>query len=104
MGITTVLPILRAHTGRAKLYWGLREGSLLQALESELRGVDMTVSVGRRLDVKEILEKELEVLPEDPAVVVSGPEAISNEVRAAVCEISARLGRSVTLVDEAFSW
>jgi len=77
---------------------------LLRALESELRGVHMTVSVGRRLDVKEILEKELEVLPEDPAVVVSGPGAMSDEVRAAVCEISARLGRPVTLVDEAFSW
>jgi hypothetical protein len=55
VGIVTVLPLLRVHPRRSKLYWGLRTQSLLHALADDLEGVDREVFVGQRMDVRTVL-------------------------------------------------
>ncbi|KAE9978934.1 hypothetical protein EG327_007195 [Venturia inaequalis] len=104
VGIVTVLPLLRTHPGRSKLYWGLRTPGLLDALTNDLRGIDKEVFIGQRMDVRAVLEQELSGdRAKGAVVVVSGPPGLADDVRAIVSE----LGRQkdawpVKLVDESF--
>ncbi|OTB00399.1 hypothetical protein M426DRAFT_66005 [Hypoxylon sp. CI-4A] len=109
VGITALAPLLRTRgTGRVRLYWGVRSQALVEAAKASL-GPDVLVpsivgdiAVGRRLDLRSILEGE--VCGEgETAVVVCGPVGMADEVREIVCELG-RKGRAVKLVDEAFSW
>jgi NAD(P)H-flavin reductase len=104
VGIVTVLPLLRIHPGRSKLYWGLRTQGLLGALIDDLKGVDKEVFVGQRMDVRTVLEKEIGVdRGKGAVVVVSGPTALADEVRAVLCELGKEGGAwPVKLVDESF--
>ncbi|KAK6382826.1 hypothetical protein LTS17_003495 [Exophiala oligosperma] len=109
VGITTVLPLLRSHPGRSKLLWGVRTRSLVDALSNELAGVEKEVFVGKRMNVCEELEREVDGAnprQQHPVVVVSGPDGLADDVRNAVCEIAKKRGRniSIKLVEESFSW
>ncbi|KAH9868177.1 hypothetical protein J1614_007249 [Plenodomus biglobosus] len=61
VGITAVLPHLRTHPGRVKLYWGCRTRGLVEAVRSSsaLRGVEQEVFVGERIGVGAVLEREI---------------------------------------------
>ncbi|KAK1826972.1 ferric reductase like transmembrane component-domain-containing protein [Podospora conica] len=110
VGITTMIPLLKTHPGaRARLYWGMRNASLRDALAEEMGGLDVVqCEVGKRLDVKGILEEELLRGDEkgEVGVVVSGPAGMADEVRDVLCRIGAsgRAARGVVFLDEAFSW
>lgn len=110
VGITTMLPLLRTHPGaRARLYWGMRNSGLRDALVEEMAGLDVVqYGIGKRLDVKGILEEELLRSDEkgEVGIVVSGPGGMADEVRDALCRIGAsgRAARGVVFLDEAFSW
>lgn len=104
VGIVTVLPLLRIHPGRSKLYWGLRTQGLLGALTDDLEAVEKEVFVGQRMDVRSILEQELSGnRAKGAVVVVSGPPALADDVRAVVSELGRKKGAwPVKLVDESF--
>jgi hypothetical protein len=125
VGIGTVLPLVHRYCGvRIRLCWGVRNDSLLRALEPELSGISPFVqiehAIGKRLDMRAILEQELLQIPGgglesgidsnpgntgDVGIVFSGPEGMADEVRALICELSLRRGcKGYVFVDEAFSW
>ncbi|KAI0848013.1 ferric reductase like transmembrane component-domain-containing protein [Daldinia vernicosa] len=108
VGITAVVPVLRFRTGRVRLFWGVRNKSLAEAVETSLGpgilvpNIIGEIAVGRRLDLRAILEREV-VGDSETAVVVCGPNSMADEVRSIVSELG-RKGRVVKLIDEAFSW
>ena len=106
VGITACVPYLRAHPGRTKLFWGARSQGIVDAMATALERVECEFFVGKRMDVGEVLRKELSGWGENTTVVVlvSGPSGMADEVRCVVCEIGRReKGVKVRLVEEAFS-
>ncbi|KAI1373932.1 ferric reductase like transmembrane component-domain-containing protein [Hypoxylon crocopeplum] len=109
VGIGAVAPLLRTRAaGRVRLFWGVRSKQLVDAVKTAL-GPDFlapsivgNIAVGKRLNLRAILEREV-VGDAETAVVVCGPVTMADEVRAIVCDLG-RKGRPVRLVDEAFSW
>ncbi|KAL8659665.1 MAG: hypothetical protein Q9202_007018 [Teloschistes flavicans] len=105
VGVTACLPYLRAHAGSSKLFWGVRSQGIVDAMALLLAGVEKEVFVGRRMNVTEVLQKELHGNGSSIAVLVSGPSGMADEVRCAVSEIGKRSkGVKVKLLEEAFSW
>lgn len=113
VGITAILPLLAKHAGMRKLYWGLRNRGLEEAVRDifdshGLVGVQRHVSVGQRLDVRSILEREIgsaEATGSKIAVVVSGPAGMADEVRTTVARLASRSKNAeVTLIEECYSW
>ncbi|KAM0721446.1 hypothetical protein Q7P37_002370 [Cladosporium fusiforme] len=113
VGITALLPLLASHRGNRSLAWGVRRRGLVDGLrdlvvESEgMRGVDVETFVGRRMDVRAVVEGVLEGSEGGVAVVVSGPAGMADEVRGIVAELAAREGKSgrvVSFVEESYSW
>ncbi|KAI2469991.1 hypothetical protein F4781DRAFT_421647 [Annulohypoxylon bovei var. microspora] len=108
VGITALAPLLRTRGTATRLFWGVRSQALVEAVRTALGpgvlepNVIGEISVGRRLDLREILEREV-LENSETAVVVCGPVGMADEVRAIVCELGQK-GRVVKLVDEAFSW
>ncbi|KAI1474027.1 putative rerric reductase like transmembrane component [Daldinia eschscholtzii] len=108
VGISAVVTALRIRTGRTRLFWGIRSKSLVEAVSNSLGpdilvpGVIGEIAVGRRLNLRAILEREV-AKDGETAVVVCGPNTMADEVRAIVSELG-RKGRAVKLIDEAFSW
>lgn len=112
VGITAILPYLASHIGNKKLYWGVRKGTLVDALQDLLvepayAGVEVDVKKGERLDLAGILEKEI---PEDRGVgtmiVVSGPAGMADDVRRLTAKFVKEAGRDVNVrfVEESYSW
>ncbi|KAF6750415.1 metalloreductase [Ephemerocybe angulata] len=114
VGITAVLPLLKTFGGsKAKMFWGVRDESLAQALEPEFlhdlrerRGTEVSVRIGDRWDVKGLVKAELDGTLEagDLGIVVCGPAGMADDVRSAVGEYGATAKRGVVFVDEAFAW
>jgi hypothetical protein len=102
VGITACVPYLRAHPNRARLLWGVRTTSIVDDLSSALAGVDKEIFVGKRMDIVEVLKRELSP-KEDSVVLVSGPNGMADDARVAVSALGRR-GYRVRLVEEAFSW
>ncbi|KAF1988396.1 ferric reductase-like protein transmembrane component 4 [Aulographum hederae CBS 113979] len=101
VGITAVLPLLRAHPGRSKLFWGARSEGIVKDMRASLEGIgnlEVETFVGGRMDCTEAVRRE------KVTVAVSGPEGMADEVRRAVCEVGKQGGVSVEFVEEAFSW
>jgi hypothetical protein len=71
-------------------------------LSSALAGVDKEIFVGKRMDIVEVLKRELSP-KEDSVVLVSGPNGMADDARVAVSALGRR-GYRVRLVEEAFSW
>ena len=114
VGITGVLPYLRGVSGscRGKLVWGVRGRGLVEAFGAEVeglaRGVEVQTVVGVRMDVREVVRKEMMGGGERGllGVVVCGPAGMADEVRRAVTELGreSETMRPFVLVDEAFTW
>jgi hypothetical protein len=111
VGITAVLPVLKAFTGpEARLYWGVKHRDIMNALGDELeqlnkRGVGAEVKIGERWNVSRIVKEEvLNGAGGNVGVMVCGPSGMADEVRRAVGEVSGKAKRGVVFVDEAFSW
>ncbi|KAF2856500.1 ferric reductase-like protein transmembrane component 4 [Plenodomus tracheiphilus IPT5] len=107
VGITAVLPHLRTHPGRVKLYWGCRTHALVDAVRKTgaLDGVDQEIFVGKRVAIKQILERELVRGGGEVCVLVSGPAGMVDEVRNLVGGIVSKGGGvRVKLAVESFSW
>ncbi|KAE9991307.1 hypothetical protein EG327_000148 [Venturia inaequalis] len=104
VGIVTVLPLLRTHPGRTKLYWSMRTPGLLDALKDDIKYMDREVSVGARMDVERILENEVAGgNGKGACVVVSGPPGLSDEVRRVLVGLGKRKDAwPVRFVDESF--
>ncbi|KAI0830395.1 hypothetical protein F5Y06DRAFT_290695 [Hypoxylon sp. FL0890] len=69
IGVTAVLPYMRAHPGNVYLYWSSRTQALVDSIKPLTHNFHKEVSVGQRLDFLSILESHLDNF----AVVVSGP-------------------------------
>jgi hypothetical protein len=114
VGITTMLPLLHENgTRSARVYWGLRNDSLQKELSQEMSGlpptISVTTSVGKRIDIAEILQSELAASGgrRDPiGILVSGPPGMADDVRVAASNLgrSGGLRRGFVLIDEGFSW
>jgi len=109
VGITAVLAYVHQrppHRRAARLYWGCRSQALADALALDLAGCQAVVAVGRRLDCPDILQREVNALPEDEpvAVIVSGPKGMADEVRAAVCALGRARRGEIRFLDECFGW
>lgn len=78
----------------------------MNALSLEISRCEGAVAVGRRLDVPDILHRELNGLQEDEpvAVIVSGPKGMTDDVRASVCAIGRCRRGEIRFVDECFGW
>lgn len=115
VGITGVLPALGhfhgfQQVGGKKLYWGTRTWPLVNAVQDMLGlelshwpGVDVTLSVGERLNLRELLEKDLEG-GRGTMIVACGPESMMDDVRSIVSGLTRHNGAVVKLVIECFAW
>lgn len=115
VGITGVLPALGhfngfQQVGSKKLYWGVRTMPLVHAVQDMLGvelahwpGVDVTLSVGARLSLKSLLEKDLSE-QKGTMVVVCGPQGMVDDVNCIVSGFSRHNRAAVKLVVESFSW
>jgi NAD(P)H-flavin reductase len=104
VGITAVLPTLKAHQGSKKLYWGSRAQSLIDQVAPYLANTEVEISVGRRLDLPTILTEELKGSGSDVVVLVCGPSEMADEVRAIVSTYVRKGERNIHLEDESFGW
>lgn len=108
VGVTALLPLLASHRGSRKLAWGMRNESLMNGLRDlvveshAMAGVEVSTVVGRRMDIRKVVEEEVSGLG-GLAVVVSGPPGMADEVRLAVAEV-ARRRCEVVFVEESYSW
>ncbi|KAF7544888.1 hypothetical protein G7Z17_g9603 [Cylindrodendrum hubeiense] len=125
VGITAVLPALRetlslyTPSGTTKLFWGVRSQGIVSAIEGLVAGVkggdksqgprywgeiETHLSVGERMDIRQILEKEIQGAGNPgTTVVVCGPASMADEVRCVVAGLG-RHGATVRLVEESFMW
>ncbi|RSL58226.1 hypothetical protein CEP54_007886 [Fusarium duplospermum] len=122
VGITGVLPCLDGSPsvmglrGRNKLFWGVRTEPLVQAVRDIIPQVhhgedgqenwndfDVSISVGKRFDLKAVLAEELGSVTSGTTVVVCGPSGMADEVRVAVTDLGKR-GSVVRLIEESFAW
>jgi ferredoxin-NADP reductase len=101
-------PKTESEERRALLYWGCRSSALVAALSDEVECFSGEVRVGSRLDVKEILRREIGRVRESGTVVVvvvSGPKGMADDVRSAVVEIAKVRRKGITtLLVECFGW
>ena len=124
VGVTAVLPILEdaqslgKPIGDVKLYWGSRSQALVDAVSSSITSrsvgpdggirwgvADVQLSIGERMDVRSILEAEInERKVGGTTVVVCGPAAMADEVRCTVAALGRHSGVAVRLVEESFDW
>lgn len=105
VGITACVPYLRAHAGATKLFWGARSQGIIDAMAPSLTSVEQETFVGKRMNIAEVLHKELSDTAGTAVVLVSGPSEMADEVRCVVSELGRKgNGIKVKLVEEAFSW
>jgi hypothetical protein len=113
VGITAVLPLARAFGGvQARVFWSVKRDDAVRALDPELKAlrsvVHVETSIGKRLQVTEILREELlrEGDKGSVGIVVCGPAEMADDVRKVIGELagSGQARRGVVFVDEAFSW
>ncbi|KAL8812217.1 MAG: hypothetical protein Q9223_001540 [Gallowayella weberi] len=105
VGITACVPYLRAHPGATKLFWGARSRSIIDAMAPSLTGVEQEIYVGKRMNITEVLHKELVGSVASVAVLVSGPSEMADEVRYVIGELGRQQkGIKVKLLEESFSW
>ncbi|KAH8711913.1 ferric reductase-like protein transmembrane component 4 [Phaeosphaeriaceae sp. PMI808] len=108
VGITAVLPCLRTHPGRVKLYWGCRSQPLIDDVKSSgaLSLVEQEILANARMSVADVLASELtDTGGNEIAVLVSGPENMANEVRNSLRYlVGSGKGVNAKLYIESFSW
>lgn len=113
VGVSAVLPVLREHSCRRRLCWGVRNRSVVDECSKDILGLPVAVqvdtSIGQRLDIQSILKEELLSSSGKrgaTGIVVCGPPEMADDVRNEVSRLarSGGLPRGVVLVDEAFTW
>ncbi|MCJ1265028.1 hypothetical protein MMC22_004903 [Lobaria immixta] len=105
VGITACVPYLRAHPGATKLFWGARSQGIIDDMAPSLRGVEQETYIGRRMNITNVLHRELSDSATAAVVLVSGPSEMADEVRCVISELGRQKeGIKVKLVEEAFSW
>lgn len=121
VGITGILPwldhkhsLLGSH-GRTKLFWGVRTEPLVRAVMDLVEDIhyengkqtwgkaEVSISIGKRFDIPNVLKGELDGAHGGTLVVVCGPPGLADDVRAAVTKLG-RNGAVVRLMEESFSW
>lgn len=126
VGITGVLPALdhfkntARPCGSQKLYWGVRTMPLVHAVESMLGydcghgserkwgDLDVSLSIGQRFNLRDILERELRSQQGGTTVVVCGPTGMADDVRYIVSALARHSSENgpilVKLAIESFTW
>ncbi|KAK6350511.1 hypothetical protein TWF718_003702 [Orbilia javanica] len=114
VGITGVLPYLNQFGSprNGRLYWGMRDSSLKNALATELAdlpsSIQVETAIGSRLDVESIIREELASRNSGGliGIVVCGPAGFADEVRRQATDLTKRGATTAPyiLIDEAFSW
>lgn len=106
IGITGLLGFFRAHVD-VKLAWSVKQihAAVVQDLESAVSSVsDREIRIGERLDIRALLQQEVQAGYKKVGVVVCGPGALCDDVRA----VAASLGRHEKTVFElevdTFGW
>ena len=106
IGITGLLAFVNNHWN-VKLAGSVKESArcLVDELDGALSGlVDKDIQIGNRLDIGQLLAEEMEAGWEKVGVVVSGPPALCDDVKAAVVA-AGKLGKTeFELEVEAYSW
>ena len=72
VGITACVPYLRAHPGSTKLFWGARSQGIVDAMAPSLGDVEQKTCIGKRMNIGEVLSKELSDSVTTAVVLVSG--------------------------------
>lgn len=107
IGITAVLPFI-VHHSNVSLHWSVKVSSqgLVNDLATALEDLrEKTVSVGARLDVRGLLEREESETWSRIGVVVCGPGGLCDEVRSIVSQRARASVKTRWELDvEAFSW
>ncbi|KAF4976070.1 hypothetical protein FZEAL_7217 [Fusarium zealandicum] len=128
VGITGVFPALSNSLstakplGTTKLYWGIRDQGLVDAVKDMIVGtntrekamgeqrqdtnwgnIEPHVTVGSRMDIKQVLQDELKDSVGGTTVIVCGPLPMCDEVRY-ICAAMARHGTVLRYREESFSW
>ncbi|KAK3202111.1 hypothetical protein GRF29_161g132282 [Pseudopithomyces chartarum] len=113
VGITAILPLLRARSatslGRTSLYFGTRTEALVKScdlyeLQENAPNLDIHIRVGARWQPDHIVQQEMSGVVEG-LVVTCGPPAMVANVRLAVLDENRRRKQGIIrLVDEHFSW
>ncbi|KAK1993965.1 ferric reductase transmembrane component 4 [Colletotrichum falcatum] len=102
VAITAVAPALRIHQGHAKLYWSSRNSGLVKMID--LDRIDSDILVGKRFKLRDVLGDEIAKAKGETAVVVSGPAAMTDNVRCIVGELALKASIPVVLIDETYYW
>ncbi|CAJ0545121.1 Ff.00g085940.m01.CDS01 [Fusarium sp. VM40] len=128
VGIAGVLSALQSslsmyagRQGTTKLYWGIKKRGLVDAVKSLIVGentcqdkegngqaaswghIEAHVTIGARMDITQVLTKELGDVSGGTTVVVCGPNQMCDEARY-ICAGLARHGTKVRYIEESFSW
>jgi hypothetical protein len=105
VGITALLPTLRAHPGQRKLFWASRSQSIIHEMQPLLNDIETEVFVENKLNVTDILDRETQDTTQDIVIMVSGPARMTDEVRLVVSQIGReRKGVKLRLLEESFTW
>ncbi|KAJ3126200.1 hypothetical protein HK100_010391 [Physocladia obscura] len=107
VGITAVMRFARAHNGDTKLFWAVRNQTLVDSLNDELSSINKEIYVassGQRMSIPSLLEDVIMKASDDVVVVVCGPAKMSDEVRNKVTRLARHATVGVKLVEESFSW
>ncbi|KAK6336195.1 hypothetical protein TWF696_001758 [Orbilia brochopaga] len=106
IGVTGLLPFVNNHWN-VKLAWSVKESArcLVDDLQPALDSIrDKDVRIGRRLDIRQLIDDEADAGWEKVGVVVSGPGSLCDDVRVAVVSAGKRGKTEFELEVEAYSW
>ncbi|KAH8173486.1 ferric reductase like transmembrane component domain-containing protein [Sarocladium implicatum] len=108
IGITGVLPLLHHHRN-VKLAWSVKEEAqcLIDEIAPAAKAVSaaqVDVRLGRRFDVSELINAEVETGWERVGVIVSGPGSLCDDVRATVAAAGRRSKTIFELEVDSYSW
>lgn len=106
IGITGLLPWINVHSN-VKLCWSVRETAdcLVQAMNGVLSEIsEKDVRVGRRLNIRALLDHEVQAGWSKIGVVACGPAGLCDDVRAAVAVVAKKDMAIFELEVDAYSW
>ena len=106
IGITGLLAFIPAHVN-AKIAWSVKQvdRALTEELDSALRSaIDHEVRVGERLDIRGLLQQEIDSGYKKVGVVVCGPPSLCDDVRALVSSLGRHEKVEFELEVDAFAW
>ncbi|CCF37659.1 ferric reductase transmembrane component 4 [Colletotrichum higginsianum] len=100
VAITAVAQVLHTYPGNAKLYWSARSHTLVQRVS--LDGVDLSISIDARFELRSVLEEEIRKAKGTTAIIVSGPATMVDEGRCLVSKLAFRAPVPITFIDETY--